>query len=151
MVIFYMQTLISPSVMSLPVSSNICVPSDRVQSRDEASPLCERDHAQPEQQEPAVRHWRSHATDTAHDFQSKSPRYTCVLTGPKLWFWSCWQPFAWWGAAMTSSSRPSTTSKRFLLNSIDQQSDRVMELLPVLIQNCSNWIWKKCCQSCLKR
>lgn len=122
----------TPSVMSLPVSSNTCVSPDRVQSRDEASPLRERDHAQPEQQEPAVRRWQSHATDTSHDFQSKSPGYTCVFTGPKLWFWSCWQPFAWCGAAMTSSSRPSTTSKRFLLTSMDLLSDSAMELLPVL-------------------
>lgn len=33
------------------------VPSDGVQSGHEASPLCERDHPQPEQQEPAVRRW----------------------------------------------------------------------------------------------
>lgn len=126
---------------------NICVSLDWVQPRDEASLLCERDHAQPEQQEPAVRHWHTHATDASHDFHSKSPKCTCVFSGPKLWFWSCWQRSAWWGGAMTSFYRHSTTSKRFLLAFGDLQSDHVMELLPVLLQNCSNWIWKRCRQS----
>lgn len=60
---------------------NICVSSDWVQPRDEASLLCERDHAQPEQQEPAVRHWQTHNTDTSHDFHSKS---TWIINDKKI-------------------------------------------------------------------
>lgn len=57
-----------------------CVPSDRVQPRHEAPLLCERDHAQPEQQELAVRLWQTQHTDGSLDFQNKRPLNVLVCS-----------------------------------------------------------------------